>query len=271
MKVKNIKKSIKNTNTKRSNENETKNSFETSSIRFGKLDIVLKSYNSVPTVESFYNNVPQISNEPIKNNVIGEEKSQTMFDSVFDQNVSSSTIIPVSINPRLLLFNENSNTSLLVTCWWCRLSVIPITLSCFLPINYDKLRNKYTKHGYFCSWECIKAYAIDRNQVNTCDFITHMRLKLEGPPVKTTNVAPRKEVLQMFGGTINIDDFRKEPQRITFVMPGDIHQLPDIKITASKFEAAPHVGTMKLKREKPLERSKGTLESSLGITRKKIP
>ena len=97
-----------------------------------------------------------------------------------------------------------------------------------------------------------------------------MRLKLEGPPV-TTNVAPRKEVLQMFGGTINIDDFRKEPQRITVVMPGEIHQLPDIKITASKFEAAPHVGTMKLKREKPLERSKGTLESSLGITRKKIP
>ena len=139
MKVKNIKRSIKNTNTKRSIENETKNSFETSSIRFGKLDIVLKSYNSVPTVESFYNNVPQISNEPIKNNVIGEEKSQTMFDSVFDQNVSSSTIIPVSINPRLLLFNENSNTSLFVTCWWCRLSVIPITMSCFLPINYDEL------------------------------------------------------------------------------------------------------------------------------------
>lgn len=98
-----------------------------------------------------------------------------------------------------------------------------------------------------------------------------MRLKLEGPPVKTTKTAPRKEVLKMFGGPVDIEEFRKEPQRFTVVMPGEIHQLPDVKIATSKFEALPQVGTMKLRREKPLERSKGTLESSLGITRKKVP
>ena len=218
MKVKNIKKTIK--NTKRSNENETKNSFETSSIRFGKLDIVLKSYNSVPTVESFYNNVPQMSNEPLKNNVTGEEKSQTtsvMFDSVFDQNVSSGTIIPVSINPRLLLFNENSNTSLLVTCWWCRLSVIPITLSCFLPINYDELRNKYTKHGYFCSWECAKSFNFDINDIKASYrsyLIQRICRNLYGiKDAYTIKYAPHWSELKNYGGNVENDIFLNKFKR----------------------------------------------------------
>ena len=218
MKVKNIKRSIK--NTKRSNENEIKNSFETSSIRFGKLDIVLKSYNSVPTVESFYNNVPQMSNEPLKNNVIGEEKSQTksvMFDSVFDKNVSSSTIIPVSINPRLLLFNENSNTSLLVTCWWCRLSVIPITLSCFLPINYDELRNKYTKHGYFCSWECAKSFNFDINDIKASYrsyLIQRICRNLYGiKDAYLIKYAPHWSELKNYGGNVENDIFLNKFKR----------------------------------------------------------
>ena len=155
-------------------------------------------------------------------------------------------------------------------CWWCCHSFDWEPLH--WPYKYLPKTKEYHSTGYFCSWECVKAYAIDRDQVNTCDFITHMRLKLEGPPVKTTKTAPRKEILQMFGGTVNIDDYRKEPQRFSVIMPGEIHQLPDIKITSKfeKSELVPQPGIMKLKREKPLERSKGSLESSLGIIRKKV-
>ena len=154
-------------------------------------------------------------------------------------------------------------------CWWCchPFEWEPL----HWPYKYLPKTKEYYSAGYFCSWECVKAYAIDKNKLNTCEFITNMRLTLEGPPVKSTQTAPRKEVLQMFGGPVNIEEFRKEPQRFTVIMPGEIHQLPDVKITTSKFEALPQVGTMKLRREKPLERSKGTLESSLGITRKKVP
>ena len=99
-----------------------------------------------------------------------------------------------------------------------------------------------------------------------------MRLKLEGPPVKLTKTAPRKEVLEMFGGTVRIEDFRKEPERIGIILPGEIYQLPVVKMNQfEKKDPGPIVqGLVKLKREKPLERSKGSLESSLGITRKRV-
>ena len=98
-----------------------------------------------------------------------------------------------------------------------------------------------------------------------------MRLKLEGPPVKLTKTAPRKEVLEMFGGTVRIEDFRKEPERISIILPGEIYQLPVVKNNQfeKKDQVATVPGLVKLRREKPLERSKGSLESSLGITRKR--
>ena len=217
MKVKNIKRSIK--NSKQCNVKESTNSFETSNIRFGKLDIVLKSYNSVPTTDSFYNNVTEISNGSIKN--IVDEQSQTkpvMFDSVFDQNVSSNNnIIPVSINPRLLLFNENSNTSLVVTCWWCRLSVIPVTLSCFLPINYDELRNRYTKHGYFCSWECAKSFNFDINDIQASYrsyLIQRICRNLYGiKDAHSIKYAPHWSELKNYGGNVDNEIFLNKFKR----------------------------------------------------------
>ena len=99
-----------------------------------------------------------------------------------------------------------------------------------------------------------------------------MRLKLEGPPVKLTKTAPRKEVLEMFGGTVRIEDFRKEPERISVIFPGEIFQLPVVNTNQFEKKEPGQIvqGLVKLKREKPLERSKGSLESSLGITRKRV-
>jgi hypothetical protein len=154
-------------------------------------------------------------------------------------------------------------------CWWCCHAFEWEALH--WPYKYIPKTQQYHSTGYFCSWECIKAYAIDRGELNTCEFITHMRLKLEGSPVKTTKTAPRKEVLEMFGGPVCIEDFRKEPELITTIMKGEVYQLPVINV--GKFEKKDDVsiGIIKLKRTKPLERLKGSLESSLGITRKKVP
>ena len=56
-----MKKVIKKTKAKSKKERD--DCFETSNIKFGKLDIVLQSYNTVPTIESFYNTIPEISTE----------------------------------------------------------------------------------------------------------------------------------------------------------------------------------------------------------------
>ena len=144
-------------------------------------------------------------------------------------------------------------------CWWC---CHPFEWeSIHWPYEYMNRSNTYNTIGHFCSWSCMKSYAIDKRKLETCEYITLMRKRLEGR-IQPTVPAPRKEVLEMFGGTVKIEDFRRRPECISLIMPGEVYQIPIVKV----FE---DFGEMKLKREKPLERSKGKLENSLGIIRKR--
>ncbi len=146
-------------------------------------------------------------------------------------------------------------------CWWCCHS-----------FDWDALHfphafvsNVFYTTGYFCSWECMKAYGIDRGKFETCDFITLMRKRVEGK-VTHTKSAPNKKCLKMFGGTVCIEEFRKSTcNTIDVSIPGEIFQQQTViknDITNST------TGGLKLKRDKPLERSKSKLETSLGIIRK---
>jgi hypothetical protein len=68
----------------------------------------------------------------------------------------------------------------------------------------------------------------------------------------------------MFGGTVDIEDFRKGCP-IVIKIPGEIFQKQEV------FKEEKSTDGLKLKREKPLERSKGKLETSLGVIRKCHP
>ena len=45
-------------------------------------------------------------------------------------------------------------------CWWCCHSFegTPLTV----PHRYDDRRSKFYTAGNFCSWSCVKSYAIDK-------------------------------------------------------------------------------------------------------------
>ena len=45
-------------------------------------------------------------------------------------------------------------------CWWCCHPFEGDTLE--LPYKYDEKRNKFYTCGGFCSWSCMKRYAIDK-------------------------------------------------------------------------------------------------------------
>lgn len=140
-------------------------------------------------------------------------------------------------------------------CWWC----------CY-PFEWESLHfpyaftsNTFHTTGHFCSWGCMKAYAIKRGKFDTCDYITLMRKRMEGK-IKPITPAPSKYCLDMFGGNVKIEDFRSGVP-IHVRIPGEAFN----NIIINKEEK---IEIVKLKREKPLEREKGKLENSLGVIRK---
>lgn len=195
------------------------------------------------------------------------------------------TRAPVDRSPHL-----EENTEGLI-CWWC-VHDLP-QLPCFhLPIRYDSDRESFVTIGNFCSWSCAKAYAVDMNSARWGEIQSNlaiMRLRAFGKYVPMFT-APKREALKKFGGSLTIEEFRafSNERAPPVVFPNDVqlHQTVGVSLTEphsmiqktnmrgdkkmmNAIESSESSGdSLKLKRGKPLERSKSKLESSLGITRK---
>ena len=65
-------------------------------------------------------------------------------------------------------------------CWWCCHTFEGVPLS--MPYKHDERRNKFYTSGNFCSWSCMKTYAIDKYGCNRggliCGNMVMMRRKL---------------------------------------------------------------------------------------------
>lgn len=125
--------------------------------------------------------------------------------------VLSTAIKPKQTNVTIMLqhgkdANEWPKTTN-IWCWWC---CYPFeTMPCFIPTKYDSLRARFKITGNFCSWNCAKSYicfdGLGSRRKDMHMFTSLMfHLKL---PVNI-KLAPRKEVLKRFGGTITIEEFR---------------------------------------------------------------
>lgn len=144
-------------------------------------------------------------------------------------------------------------------CWWC---CHPFEWES-LHFPYAFTANTFHTMGHFCSWSCMKAYAIEKNKHEQCEYITLMKKRMDGK-ITPTQRAPSRYCLEMFGGNVSIHEFRRGDKNIYVKFPGEFYQEQII----SKQEKHIEIGDLKLKREKPLERSKGKLETSLGVIRK---
>lgn len=179
-----------------------------------------------------------------------------------------------------------------LVCWWCvhSLSSHP----CYhLPIKHDEKTNKFITKGNFCSWQCAKAYALDMNTARSGEIqmiLMMMRRRALGKYVPLFP-APKREALKIFGGTLSIEQFRAfggavEPPIVSFPNERQLVQTVGAQFikqiegqvaqshTNSRGKLAAietstvQGDTLKLKRNKPLERTKSKLENVLGIVRK---
>ena len=103
-----------------------------------------------------------------------------------------------------------------IHCWWCchQFDTVPIAA----PFKCDDIINKFYVRGNFCSFNCITAYC--RNEKN-CNFL-EIKIMIQNMArhlkVINTKSAPPREALKIFGGYLDIEEFRnRDSQTFTYL------------------------------------------------------
>ena len=87
-----------------------------------------------------------------------------------------------------------------------------------IPIKY--LNNIFYCSGSFCSLECATAYNFECNQMNINVWESYNLINLMSKKLNYKNsvkCAPRKQTLKLFGGSMDIEEFRKLSNNNTFL------------------------------------------------------
>ena len=164
-----------------------------------------------------------------------------------------------------------------IWCYHCCHSFSTCPLG--LPFHYDKKRCVYKVHGVFCSIECMKTYNLIKNDsAKNIRFVYINQMANDIYSTNSINFAPFREELQVFGGHLSIDQFRKQSSKrpkMLYIPPMEPH---NEKVSSSNnfsivhCEAAktytknrPSNEAIKLTRAKPLQNHQNTLELSMGL------
>lgn len=162
-------------------------------------------------------------------------------------------------------------------CFWCCHGFS--WTACMLPKSYDAYKNLYTTEGHFCSPECALAYNYSDNR--TSDSTKWTQHALLGTlysdlyKERILSPAPPRTLLRMFGGPLNIAQFREytagenyivhselPPIRLVFPSMNVQGPLRDVKkyvaLSTDVVEKASE--QLRLKRSKPLNTNVPTLD-----------
>jgi hypothetical protein len=160
-------------------------------------------------------------------------------------------------------------------CWWCCHDFESDPLA--LPIKHDERRNKFVVAGKFCSWSCMKTYALETYGLSKgsiiCGNIVMLR-KAMYSKIGRIKPAPKRQRLIEFGGDLTIEKFRENadldtnPNTDVVQEPEVDKVIPITNATNKMYEIKGATGTnepLRLKRAKPLKRDQNNLETVLGL------
>lgn len=166
-----------------------------------------------------------------------------------------------------------------VWCWWCchPFTCHPVSI----PLSHDPTKDLFELVGVFCSFSCCKSYIMSSNQYNKPIIISNIKTlaKRMGLPYKNKIIAaPPRQTLNVFGGYLTIDEFRKN-NNVAISLLSSNHYIitqrfedkpvQNISIDAPinyKKSQEEKKEMFALKRTKPLKKNKGTLEAAMGLT-----
>jgi hypothetical protein len=167
-----------------------------------------------------------------------------------------------------------------IACYWCchRFNNAPIGI----PINYDN--GVFEVYGCFCSTNCAAAYNFNENtnqdeMWERYQLLNLLSRRMNG--VAVVKAAPPRLSLKIFGGHLDIDDFRAHSHGNKFVninfppMTSVTQQLEEISdyeiftdckyIPVDNERINKYKEKISFKRSKPLVDSKKSIESSMNL------
>ena len=165
-------------------------------------------------------------------------------------------------------------------CFWC-CHPFPWK-STVLPISYDAYENMYTSEGHFCCPECALAYLYgDPNVSDVIRWTRHTLLADLYRSMYTKRVltpAPHRHMLRMFGGPLDIEQFREyvstsedmvgiqlPPLRLHMPTMNVQGPIRDVKkfVTLSQDTVEKASKELRLKRSKPVHSTGATLDKCM--------
>lgn len=123
------------------------------------------------------------------------------------QNNSFNTELLKSVLDKVVADRYSAQTC----CFWCchKFHWTPV----YSPISYDAYKNTYTCEGHFCSPECALAYIYNDNRISdSTKWNRHSLLRFLYSDLykdRTLSPAPPKTLLRMFGGPLDIEQYRE--------------------------------------------------------------
>lgn len=161
-------------------------------------------------------------------------------------------------------------------CWW---DSHPFTSQpVAIPTSYNPVNKTFQVMGCFCSFQCALAYKkYDRNLDSVDTSLLYFFFnKITPSKVNVTNLkpAPPRQMLNIFGGSLSIDQYREfnkdrtlNYDMITYpLIPvaqyAEVQKKKDPEAIKMSQLTRPK---LKLKRSKPLPHHKNTLENSMGL------
>jgi len=167
-----------------------------------------------------------------------------------------------------------------IYCMWC---CHPFEgPPCALPVKY--VNEVFHVCGCFCSFNCAAAYNFKEYKQSEVwerySLLNLMYKKIFNKSFIKIKSAPPREVLTIFGGYLNIDDYRKNmiinDREYKIIRPPIVSIVPKVEesiieftnsepIPVDKDKIDQAVEKLKLKRNKPLTKSMQTLEDFMNI------
>lgn len=171
-----------------------------------------KINNDIITEEIVDKQPPKKRGRKPKQNII--KNDNPIFDSDNKNNLiirvkkdisKSHEFISYDSSDKFSDINYESNTCEL--CWNCCHKFNNNTHG--IPLKY--IDNIFYIYGYFCSLECASRYTFDNfdNHFEIYTLINHYYNFLNDTIGNKVNIAPKKLTLKAFGGTLNIEEYRK--------------------------------------------------------------
>ena len=220
-----------------------------------------------------YNNIHEsnISTINLKNN--NDINISDISDINYNNNLISGSYIK-DIN-NLKIWPDKTNQ----LCLWCchYIDNKPI------PLPVKKVDDIFYVTGYFCSYNCAASYNFDKNNNDKWtrySLLNYLCKISNNTDFKKINLAPPRESLQIFGGKLLIDEFRKKSicnKKVNLLYPPLITIIPHIEeysinkdqqeqkyIPINNNLMNKAINSLKLKRKNPISNNK-TLKTYMSL------